>query len=119
MTALRNLFTFWYYCDESINFYRVEILDKMRNLKFAILFNAQYRYYCGVTIESSWMKLSFIDLDLKIRNHFDREFEFLSPVQLNQVANSEDLKDLSKTEIDQIKSWNSRSFGEIIFNGFD
>jgi hypothetical protein len=103
----------------STNYYSVEMLDKMRNFKFAVLFNAQYPYYCGVTIESSWMKLSFIDLDLKIRNHFDKEFEFLAPALLNQTVNSKDLNDLSKTEKDQIKYWNSRTYGEIIFNGYD
>ncbi len=103
----------------SNNFFTLKIVNKIKNLKFSILINAQYPYYCGVTAESSWMNLNFIDLESKIRVYFDKKFDYLSPNQLNKNVVLTDLKDLSPTEIDQINYWNSESFGQIIFNGYD
>ncbi len=101
------------------NYFTIGIVDRAKNLKFNILVNAQYPYYCGTTSESSWMNLSFIDLDYGIRFFFDKELEYVSPTQLNKEYATNDLKDLSQTEIEQIDYWGSKSFGEIMFNGYD
>ena len=101
------------------NYSRVAIKDKLSNNDFDILVNNYYPYYCGVTSHSAWMNFTFIDLPNEIRNCLDENFEYLTTTDLNLRVDDENLSELSEPELKQIKYWKSKTFGEIIFNGYD
>ena len=74
----------------------------------------------GVTTESAWMDLQFIDLP----NDFielveDEKIIILDKNKLETKVSSHEMEKLDKKEIYQIKYWGSKTYGEIIFNGYD
>lgn len=105
--------------DYSNNYYRISLADKLKNDELDILVNAHHPYYCGVTFNSSWMALKFIDLPSDIRKCLDNDFNYLTPKELNLKPNREDLVELSKAELQEVEFWKSTTIGEIIFNGYD
>lgn len=101
------------------NYYRIVVYDKQSHPVFDILVNACYPYYCGITAESQWMQLEFIDLPFEIRQALDPHFVYLLPADLLKKVTPEDLGELSDAELGEIKYWKSNTFGAIIFNGYD
>jgi hypothetical protein len=84
--------------------------------------NIYYWIISSVTIESSWMNLEFINFDNQLKSqilNFKPEIEILNVDILNLTASEIEIENLGKKEIEQIKYWNSKTYGEIIFNGFD
>nr|WP_294937880.1 hypothetical protein [uncultured Flavobacterium sp.] len=100
------------------NYYRLKIINGITNQKFDILINSHYEYYCGINEESTWMKIEFIELPENLISSVV-DFEYLNPIQLSLEIQNQDLSQLTKFELKQIKYWNSKTFGEIIFNGYD
>lgn len=103
----------------SQNYVRYKLIQPMKDYKFDVLVNTHYPVYCGVTEDSSWMNLKFIEFDLALRKIFEPKLEFLSPQYLNSEVNENDLVSLSSAERSEIEFWKSKTFGEIIFNGYD
>jgi hypothetical protein len=97
----------------------LEYRYKYRNEKIKILINGQYGYSCCVEYKSKWMNLIFIDLKEDLIKKIHPIFSYLSPEYLNKRIDANDLDLLSDDERKQIKYWNSRTNGEIIFNGYD
>lgn len=104
---------------QSSNYFTVTLTDLRTNDTMGILINGQYPCYCGVTGDSSWMNLKFIELPLAVRNCMDKKFKYLTPTELYLTVDRNDLKELSESELRQINYWKSKTLGEIIFNGYD
>jgi hypothetical protein len=104
----------------STNYYRVNIYNKINGMNFDLLVNAVYYIIAGVTTESTWHELHFIDLP----NDFIEQIRYNKIMILNnetlgsKVPNNE-IEILAKEEKRQIKYWKSKTYGEIIFNGYD
>ena len=102
------------------NYFCIEIENKINKSKFNLLINSAYYIIAGVTIESEWLNLHFIDLP----NDFTEQIKNDNIIILDKnkletkVPNSE-LEILDKQEIKQVEYWLSETYGEIIFNGYD
>jgi len=103
------------------NYFSVNIQNKTNGLNFKLLINEIYCMIAGVTSESKWMKLEFIDLpnDFIEQINFDNGFMILNKKLLETEVPKEEIKILDKAEMDQINYWKSKTYGEIIFNGYD
>ena len=101
------------------NYIRYHILSLVKGEKFDLLFNAHYPYYCGVTEDSKWMNLRFIEVETTLRSQLEPPLQFLGPELLDSEVSKRDLGLLTQVELDQIAYWKSSTFGEIIFNGYD
>ncbi len=105
--------------EQNRNYFKITLLNLTTNDNVCILINGQYPYYCGVICGRNWMNNTFIELPSTLRNCLDTKFDFFTPADLNAVVNTIDLKELSNAELKQIQYWKSKTFGEIIFNGYD
>ncbi len=103
----------------SANYFRLTIEDGRTNDVFSILINAHYPFYAAVTKESQWMNLVFIEAPTAIQNLFAPHFQYLSPKDLGQIVQPEQLILLGESELQQITSWKSERIGDIVFNGYD
>lgn len=103
----------------SSNYYQLIFEHRQKDKKIKMVINSQYPFYAGMTTDSTWMNSEFIDLPVEIKDLFDQNFTYLNPEYLNKEFSRCDLVDLSKDEIDQIMYWNSKKFGEVIFNRYD
>ncbi len=101
------------------NFYRVKLHEVHRNNNFDLLFNRIYPYYCAVTNKSIEFGLEFVSLTNEIQKLIGSDFNYIDPDILNKRVSSVDITELNSAEIKQIEYWKSKSFGEIIFNGYD
>jgi hypothetical protein len=85
-----------------------------------LLINSAYYIIAGVTIESEWLNLYFIDLP----NDFTEQIKndniiILDKNKLETKVSNSELEILDKQEIKQVEYWLSETYGEIIFNGYD
>jgi hypothetical protein len=102
------------------NYYVVNIQNKINGLKFKLLINGIYYVIAGVAMESKWMELEFINLPADFIGWFrNTEIMILNKEILETEAPEEEIKTLEKNEINQINYWKSKTYGEIIFNGYD
>lgn len=104
----------------SSNYFRIEIEDKINKSKFHLLVNSKFYIIAGVTTDSSWGSLIFIDLP----NDFIKQIEndditIVSKNKLEAKVPKNELEILGKQELNEIKYWKSETYGEIIFNGYD
>jgi len=65
------------------------------------------------------MNLKFIDFPDKLRQILQENLTILDTKSLNKLVTNQDLQELDKIEVDQIKYWNTKKIGEVIFNGYD
>jgi rRNA processing protein Gar1 len=102
------------------NYFTITIENKIDNKKFKLLINNTYYIIAGVTIESMWMELEFINLPNDfIEQLRDNKNIILDKNILEKEVSNEEIKILDKDEINQINYWKSKMYGEIIFNGYD
>ena len=107
---------------ESSNYFRISMINQIKNDRFDILLNTYYWVISSVKIESNWMNLEFLEFDNLLKNQIMNvkpNIEILNVDILNQNASEIEKENLGKTEINQIEYWNSKTYGEIIFNGYD
>jgi len=102
------------------NYFSVNIQNKINGLKFKLLCNGIYLVLAGVTMESKWMELKFINLPDDFIEQINNDVIMILPKELleTKVPDGE-IKILDKNEIAQINYWKSKTYGEIIFNGYD
>jgi hypothetical protein len=106
--------------DQTSNYYRISYKHAKKDVKIDVVVNSHYPYFAGIKPESSWMNLNFISLPEEIRQKFEEEgFIYLAPQVLSAHFDKNDLDELSESELQQIAYWKSRTFGEVIFNGYD
>jgi hypothetical protein len=105
--------------DPVINYYKIFYRNRRTNEAVALVVNSHYPYYAAITIDSSWMQLTFVDLPDILKQLFDIEFEYLSVALLNSEFTKSDMSELFTDEIRQINYWKSKTYGEVIFNGYD
>ena len=105
--------------DASSNYFRLIYKHKITKQRIDIVINNQYPFYAGISSDSKWMQLQFVDLPQEIRMCLDEKFTYLNPKLLTTEFSDEDLTELSATEVDQIEYWDSKTYGEVIFNGYD
>ena len=103
----------------SSNYYRLIYQHKITGQRIDLAINCQFPLYTGISSNSQWMQIRFVDLPAEIRTYFDPNFTFLEPEWLTTEFADEDLIELSEAEVDQIKYWESKTYGEVIFNGYD
>jgi hypothetical protein len=104
----------------STNYYRVNIYNKINGMNFDLLVNAVYYIIAGVTTESTWRELYFIDMPNDfIEQIQDNKIMILNNERLGSTVPDDELEILTKEEKRQIKYWKSKTYGEIIFNGYD
>lgn len=101
------------------NYYRLKVVDSLLNRKFDVLLNHHHPFFCGVTEESEWMQLGFIDLPGDIVVCLDDRFQYLNLKELSRKPSQLELNRLSNTERKEVTHWNSETIGEIVFNGYD
>ena len=68
------------------------------------------------------MKIEFLEFDDQLKNqilNFNTEIQVLDINVWNEKASRIEKENLGKTEIEQIEYWDSKTYGEIIFNGYD
>ena len=104
---------------QSQNYVRYQFINAEGNQRFDMLVNVHYPVYCGVAENSSWMNLTFLELSEHFRSYFEPEFQYLNPQYLSTSFSQSDLSELNRTEVEQIKYWKSKTFGDIVFNGYD
>jgi hypothetical protein len=106
----------------SSNFWRMPIVNKQDNSEFDMLINSTHWNLAIVTKESTWMNLEYLtfpwELYEQIRSVRGPELP-MNPQTLERSFGKEELNELSKSELDQLKYWKSRTIGDVIFNGFD
>jgi hypothetical protein len=108
--------------NESSNYFRISLINQIENLKFDILINIYYWVISSVKFESNWMNLEFLEFDNQLKNqilNFQTEIQILDVNILNQEVSKIEKENLGKTENEQIEYWDSKTYGEIIFNGYD
>ena len=102
------------------NYFAIDIQNKLTGTNFKLLINSIYTIIAGVTMESKWMELQFINLPEDfIEQIHNNEIIILNKEFLKQDMPEEELKLLDNNEIKQIQHWNSKKYGEILFNGYD
>ncbi len=104
--------------EASTNYYKLTLSQYNKEIK--ILINGIFPLYCGVK-NYNWQELEFIHLSDKIISLFPEPFNYLKPciLEKNIFQKEEYLANLDKYELKQIKYWKSKTFGEVIFNGYD
>ncbi|WP_324026483.1 hypothetical protein QSV08_03075 [Maribacter sp. BPC-D8] len=105
--------------NETSNYVRIKLYDFIENEKIDLLINCQYGYSCCATDESSWMNIEFIEIPHLLERKLQDIFPCLKPKYLNSKLEDIDIRNLSKTEKEQIEYWKSETKGEVIFNGYD
>lgn len=102
------------------NYFCIEIENKIDELKFNMLINSKYYIIAGITTESEWLDLHFIDFPSDFTEQIKNDNIIIMDKNESEtkVPNNE-LEILDKKEIEQIKYWKSETYGEIIFNGYD
>jgi hypothetical protein len=108
--------------NESSNYFRISLINQIDNNRFDILLNIYYWIISSVKAESNWMNLEFLEFNNQLKNqilNFHTEIQILDVGTLNQEASRIEKENLRKTEIEQIEYWDSKTYGEIIFNGYD
>jgi hypothetical protein len=102
------------------NYYTVCIKNQKSNEIFKIIINNRYWVMAGITTESTSDNLNFIDLPEEFISQINRnELTILNKEILETKAPENEIKILNKDEIEQIKYWGSKKYGEIIFNNYD
>ena len=106
--------------NETTNYYRISIKNKIENNSFDVLLNMYFWILSSVKPASSWMNLAFLEFDTQLKkqiiNH-NIEVNILGLEILNQEASINELEILGKAEVQQVEYWESKTYGEIIFNG--
>lgn len=108
--------------DGSSNYFRIHIVHKVQNKKFDILLNQYYWIVACVTSDSTWMNLNFLEFDTQIKNQilsYHSEIEVLNGSFLMQEVSRLAMESLGTTEKEQIEYWEAKTYGQILFNGFD
>lgn len=108
--------------NNNTNYFRIAFINQIENSKFDVLINQYYWIMCGVKTDSEWMNLQFLELDNQFKNqiqNFEPKIQILDVVTLNHEIEETEKANLGKTEIEQMEYWNSKTYGEIVFNGFD
>ena len=108
--------------NESSNYFRISLINQIENNRFDILINIYYWIISSVKTESNWMNLEFIEVDTQLITqilNFRSEILILNVDVLNQKASKIEMENLGKIEIENIEYWDSETYGEIIFNGYD
>ena len=104
----------------SNNYFRIEIEDKINKLKFSLLINSSYYIIAGVTAESKWLDLQFIDLPIDFTEQIKNDdITITGKNKLETKVPNSELEILDKQELKQIKYWKCETYGEVIFNGYD
>ena len=102
------------------NYFSIDIINKKTGIDFKLLINGIYFIMAGVTTKSKWMELIFIDLPEDfIKQTKNDEIIFLNKSILNTCVPTNEIEVLKREEKEQIKYWGSKTYGEIIFNGYD
>jgi hypothetical protein len=108
--------------NESSNFYQQKIKDERTKKEFYLIVNSTYLIFACVE-NSRCFDLRFIDFPVELITQLKQEVNssltLLNRKDLIQNIEKEDLADLSTSEINQIKYWNTNLLGEIVFNCFD
>ncbi|MDO1446865.1 hypothetical protein Q0590_11410 [Rhodocytophaga aerolata] len=106
--------------DQTSNYYRMSYKHCRSNEKIDVVVNSHYPYFAGINPESSWMNLEFVSLPKEISQAFEEAgFIYLTPQVLTAQFDKKDLEELSQNELQQIVYWKSKTFGEVIYNGYD
>lgn len=108
--------------NQSANYFRFTILHQTRKEKFDLIVNSCFWIMAGIKTESEWMNLEFIDIDSNLAEQLtkqNQEIQLLDKKILDSTVTEQEINNLDKSEIDQINYWKSKTFGEIIFNGYD
>jgi hypothetical protein len=108
--------------NESSNYFRISLINQIENNRFDILINIYYWIISSVKTENSWMNLEFLEVDNQLITqilNFRSEILILNVDVLNQKASKIEMENLGKIEIENIEYWDSETYGEIIFNGYD
>jgi hypothetical protein len=106
--------------DVNNNYFTITVENKINGNKFKLLVNDTYYYITGATIESIWMELEFINLPEDLIDQIkDVGITILDKEILEKEVPKDEIKILNENEIKQIKYWGSKTYGEIIFNGYD
>lgn len=108
--------------NESSNYFRLSLINQMKNNKFDVLLNMYYWVMASVKTESGWMHLDFLEFDNQLKEqllNFKPEIEILNLATLNEKPPEIEKEKLGKTEMEQIEYWKSKTYGEILFNGYD
>jgi hypothetical protein len=88
----------------STNYYRVNIYNKISGAKFDLLANAVYYMVAGVTPESTWRELHFIDVPNDfIEQVQDDRIMILNSETLEGKVPDDEIEVLAKEEKRQIK----------------
>jgi hypothetical protein len=102
------------------NYFSADVRNTFNGRSFKLLINDCYYFIAGITMENRWMELNFIDLPddfiCQIKND---AIVILNKNILDKNVPNNELKILGKEEIKQINYWKSKTYGEIIFNGYD
>lgn len=105
--------------DSTSNYYKLLFINKTTLQELNVIINSSNPFYAGLISDSKWMNLKFIDLPSEIKACFDQHFTYLDPISLAEKLTTEDLSSLSQSEANQIRYWDSKTYGEVIFNGYD
>ncbi|PIE83997.1 MAG: hypothetical protein CSA07_04375 [Bacteroidia bacterium] len=106
----------------STNYYTLTFTRRAKrsaaSTQYVVLVNAVFPYYCGVE-KDEWMNLVFCDVIAELRPFLEKDFQYLSPGVLNAKLQADDLLELAKSEVDAVRYWESKTVGQVVFNGYD
>ncbi|MCD9612160.1 hypothetical protein [Tenacibaculum maritimum] len=107
--------------NESNNYFTVILINIYKNEKYFLLFNNHFPFYSLLKENISWCERSYKDLeDYKLISFLEKKgFKFLTKSFLHKKIEKSKLRELGKSELEQIEYWDCISYGEIVFNNFD
>lgn len=99
------------------NYYVISLFSKTE--KYHIGINGLLPYYCGIKGGIDYGTIDFYDLPEFITIILDIHLEELKASFLKQKLKHEYLNLLETSEIEQIKYWETKDIGNVIFNHYD
>ncbi|HEY9061119.1 MAG TPA: hypothetical protein VIO64_11565 [Pseudobacteroides sp.] len=97
------------------NFYTCEVYYKDKSI--FILLNIVFPYICFAK-SIQYFNIKYFD-DEVLENKFNEFYDVIKTNELLKPLNFEDYKQLNKTEIKQLRYYDSLTVGEVIFNFLD
>jgi len=101
------------------NYYRAVLKGNAGQADVDLVFNAVYPYFAAIGGGSVWMQMEWVDAPAGLRGRLEPQFTYLPPELLQAAFSGNDLVELFPSEIKQIQYWETRTYGDAIFNGYD
>lgn len=105
---------------QSDNYFTVGLIDAKKRFSSFII-NAHHRYAAVIDgKKSEWLKLTFVDFPVQLSTYLNANgFVCVSPEMASVRLTSKILSKLDPVEKEQTRYWETKTVGDVVFNGYD